>query len=197
MEKGTRGICRHCEGSLIWWKPTEQIDRGGLMVPRSDRPRWWHMRPDLEALNRERNVFEDDTHGYLGAGCPTKEGTLPGHVGEPREYCCELKGEYPKVVCNKPVVDPELMMCGVHIKKHREHEEWEERHNANTQEQQAARAGIQEICARLLDNFNLKTEPASPSWGHVQMKVTVDPFDLEELLLGFAKTEDLSDDDED
>jgi hypothetical protein len=150
------------------------------------------LRPDMDAPNRERNVFEDDTHGYLGSGCPVKEGILPGKTGEPKEFCTALKGEWPRVVCNNAVVDPELMLCGVHIKKVREAEEYEERMNANSQERQAAHVGLTEICQRIKDNFNLEVSPSNQSWQRMEMSVKVNPFDLEDLLLSFANKEEVT-----
>lgn len=42
-----RGKCRHCGEALIYHQCDEKTERWGEMVYRSDKPRWWHLNPDV------------------------------------------------------------------------------------------------------------------------------------------------------
>lgn len=187
LEYGTRGVCRFCGGSLVWWLADEESDRfgTGFMVRRIKRPHWFHTNPDPAAPNAERNIVKDSERGLLGMGCPEKEGTVEGRMGEPREYCCEYKqanerGE--SNVCNNPVIDNEEMMCGVHLKKVQEERLRKERSRESNESRRAYEEGLREQCIRIEANWNLKAKPYNGYGYGLEGGVIVDPDILEDLL---------------
>lgn len=186
MKSETRGVCRHCEGSLIWVKPFTKAGEESPWEAFVDEPRWFHMHPDQKAANAERNIIVDQKHGPLGIGCPTKEGVIPGRVGQPREYCAELKGDWPRVMCNKPVVDPDIMMCGVHIKKHQERIEAEEKSRTDRDFREAMNDGLREVVEKIQRLWNLKITGEYLSGWNYRAAGTIDPFELYELLVSIT-----------
>lgn len=186
--EGMRDKCRHCGRPLVFWKPDEKIERFGTMSYRSDKPRWWHLDPDVTAFNAGQNVYQDSKFEYLGAWCPQKpdEGTMHGQPGEPVGYCVVLKGGERLAVCNNPVTDPDLFMCGVHARKERERQRIIEERRARREGDEAIQVGMEEVCRRILDNWGLHVG-ISGYYGSKGGKVEVSHVELETLLETFAE----------
>lgn len=188
MEKDQafRGKCRHCGRPLVYWHADEQWERYGMMVNRTDKPRWYHLDPDPESPNKELALFTDSKWGLLGAYCPQKatEGEVRGQPGEPVEYCVVLKGEWPRIECMNPVQDTDLFMCGIHGKKERERRAAQEAARARRDGDDAHSDGVQNLINRLLENWGLHAEMAS--W-YSRGKVQLDAAELEALLDSFEE----------
>lgn len=207
-----RDRCRHCGGALVYHHCDEKTERWGEMVYRSDKPRWWHLNPDVPEQEPEPtidldadpgmkalmemsktkqvndSIYMDTQWGPLGAYCPIKqfeEENLRGQPGEPENYCVVLKGGWPQQFCLNPVQDTELFECGVHAKKSRESMRQRQEAQERREGADAHNDGKEEVVRRLLENWGIHVE--ATRWGTWDGKVSMDHEELEVLLESFEQ----------
>lgn len=190
---GVQDVCRHCNTVVIWYRPVAELAFGQNYPPFNEyAPRWWHLLPkEVEISSEMRQSYtirEDKARGPMALRCDTEDEPHLGrgtHVAEPKNYCVENSHTNAGGLCNRPVVDRELMMCGIHAAHEQKKRDELEEQRARREISEAAREMLPPLCELIKEEFGLECEPHALYRNEFDGRIICNPNRLLEVLRGY------------
>ena len=175
-KSGTRDYCRFCGGTI-------QLGSTGSSYRWLN---WVHILPEDE---ERPQVCRDLSYG------PNERARY--NTAKPKTFCAEnVHTSWSSNLCNRPVKDDELFMCGIHANHERKRRKKDEERDSHYELQRFIQENVAKLCTQLEEEWGLEASSHYQyNWGggmgSYTGKVLVDPEALLKLLDDLGNMEEL------